>query len=401
MRIIGKMSAQQLLFVVTLFFSLCPFILCSIPVTPSMRSFGHALKNAPLAPDTEQTAYAYKCGTAPCIITHINIPSIEPPVGEMPDWELGRIAFYIDEEVNASIDVTLLQLAAVSRWASTNGIPQDGSPFGIDLFGKPAADGGIYCTIRIPFQSSVRITLRAPPSATRESQYFLNVRGVESAPVQLGEFVLPNSAKLRAERHENVGMAPLEFLSVMTSTMPGALLLVQFDGSGQDFSYLEACVRATLDGQLMFLSSGMEDYFLSAFYFDEGRYITPNAGLTYMNVQAAGLASRVGAYKTHTRDVIFWKDSMQLIWRYGEQTGGCGNMTMCPNTWCGTEADGRPTLDADEAAGARATADAAAAAAREQSTAKAAFSFEEKKRVQDDPDKGAFSTIVWLYEWKW
>ena len=51
----------------------------------------------------------------------------------------------------------------------------------------------------------------------------------------------------------------------------------------------------------IFLSSGAEDYFLSASYFDEGEFLSPNAGLTYKNGGA------VGAFKMHDlRDQVRW-----------------------------------------------------------------------------------------------
>jgi hypothetical protein len=51
----------------------------------------------------------------------------------------------------------------------------------------------------------------------------------------------------------------------------GAILAVQLDATGPSYQYLEACLRFYVDGaeQPIFLSSGAEDFFLSAFYFDE------------------------------------------------------------------------------------------------------------------------------------
>jgi hypothetical protein len=64
--------------------------------------------------------------------------------------------------------------------------------------------------------------------------------------------------------------------------------------------YLEACMRfypnakdAATNSTPIFLSSGAEDYFLSASYFDEGEFISPNSGLTY---KAGGA---IGSYKLH------------------------------------------------------------------------------------------------------
>lgn len=52
----------------------------------------------------------------------------------------------------------------------------------------------------------------------------------------------------------------------------------------------------------IFLSSGAEDYFLSASYFDEGEFISPNSGLTY---KAGGA---IGSYKLHDL-----RDQVQLM----------------------------------------------------------------------------------------
>lgn len=70
---------------------------------------------------------------------------------------------------------------------------------------------------------------------------------------------------------------------------------VTFPSFGSSRSYLEACMRlypsaATTDP--IFLSSGAEDYFLSASYFDEGEFVSPNAGLTFKDARGG-----IGAYK--------------------------------------------------------------------------------------------------------
>ena len=51
---------------------------------------------------------------------------------------------------------------------------------------------------------------------------------------------------------------------------------MRFDAAGPSYGYLEACMRALIDGDAspIFLSSGAEDYFLSAYYFDEGQFKT-------------------------------------------------------------------------------------------------------------------------------
>ena len=78
---------------------------------------------------------------------------------------------------------------------------------------------------------------------------------------------------------------------------------------GESTGYLEACMRfypnakdAATNSTPIFLSSGAEDYFLSASYFDEGEFISPNSGLTY---KAGGA---IGSYKLHDL-----RDQVRLI----------------------------------------------------------------------------------------
>ena len=72
----------------------------------------------------------------------------------------------------------------------------------------------------------------------------------------------------------------LQFLIFYIKVTGAALLRVVLDADGrEDFSYLEACMRlvkkATSNSHKsspVFLSSGGEDYFLSASYFDDGMF---------------------------------------------------------------------------------------------------------------------------------
>ena len=72
----------------------------------------------------------------------------------------------------------------------------------------------------------------------------------------------------------------LFFWNVNTKVTGAALLRVILDADGEsNFSYLEACMRlmpgasnTSQSNTPIFLSSGAEDYFLSASYFDEGLF---------------------------------------------------------------------------------------------------------------------------------
>eukprot|EP00040_Diaphanoeca_grandis_P021191 m.112895 g.112895 ORF g.112895 m.112895 type:complete len:466 (+) comp28226_c0_seq1:152-1549(+) len=311
-----------------------------VPLT-NQRTFGHSVKNGPLPAHTEVTTFEHNCSTAPCVITQIHVPSIYPPHGEAWNWTHGILNFYVDGETTPSITMTLLELAGESRFnnASDNaqtgnpGGTTDGGPWGIDMMGRTAKSGGVFSTVRIPFGTSIKTTIQAPPSSMGQSVYWMIVRGLESHPVVLGDLTLPAAARLKIYRLPQTDLVNLELVTLanVSDDKSGALLRVNFDAKGHGFGYLEACMRLVTDGATtpLFLSSGAEDYFLSASYFDEGMFKTPNSGLTFFD--HSGI---VGAYKTHTIDPVLFHNGMQLIFRRCEATSGCGSMAQCPNQYC-------------------------------------------------------------------
>jgi hypothetical protein len=242
-----------------------------------------------------------------CAITLIHVPSIYPPAGEAWNWTHGILNFYIDDDnVNnlnehnvsgssattttitmPSISITLLELAGESNFNKASSDPQlrntDGGPWGIDMMGRTAHTGGVYSTVPIPFQTSLRTSIQAPDSAIGQSVYWFMIRGVEGhGGVLLGgggmghALELPRSARLRVTRIPATVLEPYEFLTLASrpNHTSGALVRVTVDASGPDFSYLEACLRLLVGGDAVtpiFLSSGTEDYFLSASYFDAGK----------------------------------------------------------------------------------------------------------------------------------
>lgn len=357
-------------------------------MTPEKRLFGHSIKNGPLPPyPAEITTFEHTCSSAPCVVTHVNVPSIYPS-NEAWDWVQGLVNFYIDGEVTPSISVTLLELAGEAHFNAAGDNAQtgsegttDGSPWGIAMMGRTAKSGGVYSTVRVPFAKSLRTSIVAPKSYKNNSTFWFVIRGLEAHPVVLGDLTLPDEARLRLYRLPPAPVSPMQLLTLAEAPagVSGALLRVHLDSSGPDFGYLEACMRFFPDGakddQPLFLSSGAEDYFLGSSYFDEGMFKTPNGGLTFFN----RTTSSVGAYRTHDRDPVLWHNGMRLVFRCNEQTQGCGALDSCPNQWCGTNRTG-----------ARA-ADKPSEASHSPKTPKGSSS--------DLKETYEYSTLVWAYEW--
>ena len=291
-----------------------------VNVDPNMKSFSYAIKNGVLNSNEEQTLYEHNTGQ-PGVITE------QWFTGYAMD-ENTRIRIYIDDETEASLDFNLY-LAHGIGFGDQNETPN--IPWGTKRLGHEAKNGAVYNTFRIPFGKSFRVTATRPNRAV----FWYIIRGVENYPVVLGDLVLPPNARLKLYKREGVFMMPFEFLNMAHVTgSAGAVFLVTLDAVTSvsifpQVSFLEGCYRAFIDGsnKTMWLSSGTEDFFLSAFYFDAPKlFQAPNSGVTYKD------KGRVSAYKFFENDPLLFSKSLDLWWR-------CADLDItqdkhgCPNRW--------------------------------------------------------------------
>jgi hypothetical protein len=279
------------------------------------------------------------------------------------------IKIYIDGEAEPSIAISLLELANLGNFAHGT---EDKGPWGTALLGHTASNGGVYSTVRIPFAKSIRSTITS--ASPKAGTFWFIIRGVESYPIALGDVTLPPTARLKLHRL-NTSTTSLQLVTLVDipAGTAGAVVNLKFDAAGQNMGYLEACMRYFPDQQTepLFLSSGAEDYFLSAYYFDEGQFKTPNSGLTYYDGKGT-----LSAYKTHDRDPLFFNDGLKMVFRNSEDTTGCGDSNHCPNQYCPPGA--APDTSVPLLGHAATAAD------------------------EDDhsPDVNAdYNTLVWVYEW--
>ena len=184
----------------------------------------------------------------------------------------------------------------------------------------------------------------------------------------VGSFRVPISSRLRVHKTDKV-VAPLEFVTLSnTTSKAGMLFLVTFNVVSNSSTFMEGCVRAKIDssGETTFLSSGTEDFFLSAFYFNKGEYQGFQSGLTYKS--KSGDPTQIVAYKFFVDDPILFRKSFQLIWRNFEELGGANG---CPNQFpANPEEEGFPVH----------------------------FSKQSKKKF-GSPANARIQSYVWVYEW--
>jgi hypothetical protein len=210
----------------------------------------------------EQLVFAHNCTTAPCVITQIHVPSIYPGSGCPWDWESGRLRVYTDGAAAPTLDITLLQMASVGAAGATGRDHKDISPFSAGhLFGKNAETGGVWTTMRIPFATSVRVTLQQALECNSQSTFWFILRGVEGLGVALGEIDLPPTARLVQSFINATTYAPDQFIQLASAPAgtDGMLLYTFIDATSADPNYLEGCFHVTGgDGSTQFLSSGTE-----------------------------------------------------------------------------------------------------------------------------------------------
>ena len=120
---------------------------------------------------------------------------------------------------------------------------------------------GYFNEYQIPFQQRVRVTIQCDV----ETRFFYRLGGAENTPVAIGNLQLPPTARLRVERFDQSvglgGLASLVDVNGSTGLLASLNMFVRSTAA-----YQEGCFQATVDGKKLWLSSGLEDFFLGAYF---------------------------------------------------------------------------------------------------------------------------------------
>jgi hypothetical protein len=187
--------------------------------------------------------------------------------GNFKGVEDTRIRYYVDGEETASIDMDL-------NLGHGIGFHDNQAPWATKFVGKIGKRNGLFNNYRIPFGTSIRVTAQRSGEAAADGHIWWIIRGVENGRVTLGGVQLPAAARLKLHRLEEQEVDPLAEFTLADISGKGAIYQVTMTAEGLDdtpdrINYLEACMRAYLDGSKkpLMLSSGLEDYFLGTYYF--------------------------------------------------------------------------------------------------------------------------------------
>lgn len=291
----------------------CVIAIVALLGTAPSRPIGAALNQHKLN-QTEQTLFEHDCadGTS-AVLSHFWAG------GGSPGTDDALIRYYVDGESKPSIMFTPARAVGL-EFSSSKRMPAPWSAG--SWMGKGAHATGFWHNFRVPFRS-IRVTFQKNPSAN-DTLIYLIVRGAEKLmPVRVGDVELPPTARLRTQtrRFEVRPLERYDLLQVPRSRGMVLMTSVSVQHARPNVQYLEACFRffsppsAQWPGTVV-LSTGGEDYYDSAFYFDAGPFQQPVSGVTHLNISNS--SSEWSAYRFHDVDPLIFDDGARLSWRHGD-----------------------------------------------------------------------------------
>lgn len=267
-------------------------------------------------------------------------PAIRP--GELTHfWAAGSpvvdnvtFRYYIDNETEPS-------LVFQPNLACGVGFDDQSAPWATKWFGKGAKTTGWFHNFKVPFGSHVRITFALEgagptPKSGRFGTIWSIVRGLEGVRTEVAGMTLPAEARLKL-LHTDVVLKPLEFVDIVSiPTGQSGLMFATTSQiqSSQNFNFMEGCFHfyddTRTDWPGLTMSTGMEDYYDSAFYFDGGEFRAPVAGSTHKAQDANG--TYWSGYRFHEMDPLVFGDGMRFEWRNGDVTDPATGLKCTLNT---------------------------------------------------------------------
>lgn len=296
-------TAIFIIFIFTLALFLCHGSAFAADGIESLKTFGASSKEVFLFKDVKEAELFEHTGKG--CLNHMWFG------GSWPDYGKITIRVYVDGESAPSIEMELFMGHGI-------GFQDQAAPWGVRRIGKTGEPSGVYNTYRIPFGKSVKVTAQLAETSPKDQPFWYIIRGVENEPVVFNGVKLPDSARLHLHKLENYTAQPLEEFSICDAEKSGMLYQVTIAAKSSQFTFLESMVRAYIDGAEtpVFLSSGLEDYFLGTYYFNRGRYYNEIAGLTHLDKDRFEFS----AYRFHEEDPVFFSKGFKLTLRCGEQT---------------------------------------------------------------------------------
>ena len=220
--------------------------------------------------------------------------------------ERTRYQIYVDGEATPSVNSTLVGFHAADDSPNTN--------FATRFIGYNQGDLGrsYYSYIPIPFRSSVKIDIVNGSASAAATLFAI-------ADYQTGlTWNWGRMAKLHTFEQE-ASVAPYAWYDLLrVAAQPSGVLwgvYLWLRGGGTGFGFLEGNVQIFNNGAATpcYESSGTEDYFNNAWYFQTCLIFAEQSGCTKYDPK--GYA--VGAYRFHLDDPVPFERALQVRWQNG------------------------------------------------------------------------------------
>lgn len=166
------------------------------------------------------------------------------------------------------------------------------------------------------------MTGQLPAGSTQSKVIWVIVRGTENLPTAFHGFQLPSTARLTLHKIENQNYDPLAWVPVVDIPSGNGLLLSHtLAVTSGNLNFLEGCYHAYPEYEQPFpgviVSTGTEDYFDSAFYFNAGQFHFDVSGYTHY-AEISNTTLEWSAYRMHDLDPIFFTNGFRFQWRNGD-----------------------------------------------------------------------------------
>jgi hypothetical protein len=234
------------------------------------------------------------------------------------------VRYYIDGETTASISF-------LPPLACGVGFADQYSPWGTKWFGKGAADGAWFNNFRIPFQKTIRITVQHLDS--NNGGFYMIVRGLPNLEINIGGIVVPPTARMNLIKFDQL-VDPVAWVPVVDiPSGKGLFFMHTLAVKSGNLNFLEGCYHLFSPYSQPFpgtlLSTGTEDYFDSAWYFNGGQFWLPVSGFTH--IANVGSAVEWSAYRFHEMDPLPFDNGIKILWRNGDVVDPVGQKCRIPD----------------------------------------------------------------------
>lgn len=226
------------------------------------------------------------------------------------------IKVYIDG--NASPDMTFhWGLPTLAPFFGNNGAAWDGGRSALITSGSNDGDG--HLKIKIPFTTSIKITLTCGETSPNTAKFFWDVsyKLTPNYSIDWGR-----CKRLQVNEIWNTAETPYSNVNIATVSGRGCIYgwTVVFKSAENNFNFLEGNPQIKIDGEVSpsMVWSGTEDFFLNGFYFSGGKQLAEDHGTAFMHNGTGNF--NIGTYRWFLDDPIPFDTGFVFTWPCGDNT---------------------------------------------------------------------------------